>query len=82
MAKHRAAAALGKRGGSVSSAAKARASRENGKKGGRPPRWIAMQIGTITVDLGDEISVRSADGMILVNGKETGQRARIKRGTS
>jgi hypothetical protein len=29
---------LARRGGSVTSAAKARASRENGKKGGRPPR--------------------------------------------
>lgn len=80
MAKHRAAVALGKRGGRVSSAAKARASRENGKKGGRPPRLIAMQIGAITVELGDQISIRPADGMIFVNGKETGQRARIKRG--
>jgi len=32
-----AAAALGRKGGSVKSEAKAKASRENGKKGGRPP---------------------------------------------
>ncbi len=33
---HMAAAMLGRRGGSVRSEAKARASRENGKHGGRP----------------------------------------------
>lgn len=38
MAKNPHAVALGKRGGSVTSARKARASRENGKKGGRPPK--------------------------------------------
>ena len=33
---HAAAVALGRKGGSVTSEAKARAARENGKKGGRP----------------------------------------------
>lgn len=33
-----AAAALGKKGGSVKSERKARSSRENGKKGGRPKK--------------------------------------------
>jgi hypothetical protein len=36
MSKHPAAVALGKLGGSVTSDKKAAASRENGKKGGRP----------------------------------------------
>jgi hypothetical protein len=38
MAKHPAAVALGKLGGRVRSEAKANASRENGKKGGRPAK--------------------------------------------
>jgi hypothetical protein len=36
MAKHPAAVALGRLGGKAKTAAKAAASRENGKKGGRP----------------------------------------------
>jgi hypothetical protein len=35
---HKAAAALGKLGGKSKSAAKRRASRENGKRGGRPKK--------------------------------------------
>jgi hypothetical protein len=35
---HRAAVVLGRLGGTVRSAAKARAARRNGKKGGRPRR--------------------------------------------
>lgn len=38
MRKNPHAVALGKRGGSVTSERKARASRENGNKGGRPPK--------------------------------------------
>jgi hypothetical protein len=92
MAKNRAAVALGRRGGQSSSAAKARAARENGKKGGRRPK---PRIGLIAINRGDAITIRVDDGMILVNGKDTGiairladgmipteQLARIKRGTS
>jgi hypothetical protein len=59
--KDRAAVALGRKGGRATSEAKARAARENGKRGGRP-KLTARQVHPTSVNESESTHSRSETG--------------------